>query len=118
MCLLAAASRYDGGWFVEEIILWETDGETIRACELALHEALKELGLKAIVTINSELPLIARNQLWERLPVLEIQGLHWSLRPGGAFTVEELTRLFTKVFANRIEGCPNQNSDCSSKEPV
>jgi len=91
----------NGGWPVEEIILWESDCKTIRACEIALHEALKKLGLKAIVTINSEPPLIARNQLWGRLPVLEIQGLHLSLRPGCAFTVEELTRLFKEIFADQ-----------------
>lgn len=88
---------------MEEIILWETDGERIRACQLAVYQALKTLGLQAVVTVNSEPPLIARNQLWNRLPVLEIHGLHWSLCPGRAFTVEEVTRLFTKVLANRIE---------------
>jgi thioredoxin 1 len=89
---------------MEQIILWESRGEIIRACELAVHEALKELGLKAVVTVNSEPPLIGRHHLWERLPVLEIQGLHWSLRPGCAFRVGELKLLFSKVFASRIEG--------------
>jgi len=88
---------------VEEIILWESDGEIIRACELAVYEALKELGLKAIVTVNSEPPLIARNQLWERLPVLEIRGLRWSLRPGQPFTAKQLTRLFAQVFSEQVQ---------------
>ena len=101
---------------MEEIILWESDCKTIRACEIALHEALKKLGLKAIVTINSEPPLIARNQLWGRLPVLEIQGLHLSLRPGCAFTVEELTRLFKKIFANQIQPNHRQNSFAVTKD--
>ena len=88
---------------MEEIILWESNGETIRACELAVYQALKALGLKATVTVNSEPPLISRNQLWERLPVLEIRGLRWSLRPGQPFTAEQLTRLFAKVFSEQIQ---------------
>ncbi len=107
---------------MEQIILWESKGETIRACVLAVHEALKELGLKAVVTVNSEPPLIGRNQLWGRLPVLEIQGLHWSLRPGCAFRAEDLKPLFSKIFADRMEGCPGQNfneaglKECYAKE--
>lgn len=89
---------------MEEIILWESDGETIRACELAVYQALKALSLKARVTINSEPPLISRNQLWERLPVLEIRGLRWSLRPGQPFTAEQLTRLFAKIFLEQVQG--------------
>lgn len=87
---------------MEEILIWESNVERIRACESAVYQALKELGLKARVTVNSEPPLISRNQLWERLPVLEIQGLRWSLHPGRAFTAEQLTRLFGKIFADRI----------------
>ena len=107
---------------MEQIILWESKGETIRACELAVHEALKELGLKAVVTVNSEPPLIGRNQLWGRLPVLEIRGLYWSLRPGCAFRAEDLKPLFTRIFVYRLEGSPGQNSneaglkECKAKE--
>lgn len=81
-----------------EIALWECNSDVIRACETALHEALKKLGLRAVITINCEPPLISRNQLWDRLPVLEIQGLYFSLHPGRPFSVEELTRLFKILF--------------------
>jgi len=94
----------NGHRFVEEIILWESNGEIIRACEAATYQALKALGLKAIVIVNSEPPLISRNQLWERLPVLEIRGLRWSLRPGQPFTAEQLTRLFAKIFLEQGQG--------------
>jgi thioredoxin 1 len=94
---------------MEQIILWESKGETILACQLAVYEALKELGLKAIVTVNSEPPLIGRNQLWGRLPVLEIRGLYWSLRPGCAFRVEDLKPLFSKIFGDRLEECTGRN---------
>jgi len=107
---------------MEQIILWESRGEIIRACELAVHEALKELGLKAVVTVNSEPPLIGRHHLWKRLPVLEIQGLHWSLRPGCAFRVRDLKLLFSKVFASQIERRLGKNlketglKECYAKE--
>jgi thioredoxin 1 len=107
---------------MEQIILWESRGEIIRACELAVHQALKELGIKAIVTVNSEAPLIGRHHLWARLPVLEIQGLHWSLTPGCAFRVGDLKLLFSKVFASQIEGRPCESlkeaglKECFAKE--
>lgn len=85
---------------MEEIIIWETKAETIRACEYAVLQALKELGLKGTIVVNSEPPLISRNQLWERLPVLEIRGQHWSLRPSKSFTKEQLVTLFRKIFRN------------------
>ena len=103
---------------MEEIIIWESNVETIRACETAVHQALKELGLKARVTINSEPPLISRNQLWERLPVLELRDQRWSLHPGRAFTAEQLIRLFTKVFADQMEEGPGPNSAVNSTKPL
>ena len=107
---------------MEQIILWESRGEIIRVCELSVHEALKELGLKATVTVNSEPPLIGRNQLWGKIPVLEIRGLNWSLRPGCAFRTEDLKPLFSKIFADLIEGRPDRNfgeaglKECKAKE--
>ncbi|MHB1414935.1 MAG: hypothetical protein ACYC1C_06750 [Chloroflexota bacterium] len=99
---------------MEEIIIWESSVETIRACEIAVYHALKELGLKAQVTVNSEPPLISRNQLWDRLPVLEIQGLRWSLHPGEPFTAAQLTSLFRKIFADQIQA--NQGSEADSSQ--
>ena len=101
---------------MEQIILWESDGETIRACELAVYKALKELGLKATVTVNSEPPLIGRNQLWGRLPVLEIQGQWWSFHPGRAFTAEQVTRLFMGIFLDRISPCSVPDEDAGQKD--
>ena len=96
---------------MEQIILWESNGEVIRACEVAVLQALKELGIKATLTVNSEPPLIGRNQLWDRLPVLEIRGLHWSLRPGRAFRVEELMPLFAKIFTDQLQECPSRSTE-------
>jgi hypothetical protein len=94
---------------MEEIILWECNIERIHATETAVYQALREIGYKARLTINCEMPLLSRHQLWNRLPVLEIRGLRWSLRPGRAFTTEELTRLFTRIFID-------QNLMCSAKD--
>jgi len=92
---------------MEEIILWESNMERIHACESAVYRALKELGLKARVVINSETPLISRQELWERLPVLEIRDQRWSLHPGVAFTPDQLVRLFRKIFAEDMAAsCP------------
>ena len=89
-----------------QIVIWESRGEIIRACERSVCQALKELNLKGTVIINSEPPSIARNQLCARLPVLEIDDMYWSLRPGCAFEVCDLKRLFSKLFADQIAGRP------------
>jgi len=85
---------------LEEIILWESDVNIINPSLDAIHRALKVLGIKATVIINSEPPLISRNQLWDRLPVIELRGLRWSLHPGMAFTETELTRLLQKILVD------------------
>ena len=83
---------------METIIIWDDKAARARECEIAASQALKELGLKIPILVNSEAPLISRNQLWNRLPVLEIKGDHWSLKPGQAFTKQQLVKLFGKLF--------------------
>ena len=90
---------------MEEIILWECNIERIHGCETAVYQALREIGYKARLTINCEIPLLSRHQLWDRLPVLEIRGQRWSLCPGRAFTAEQLTRLFTRIFIDQNLAC-------------
>lgn len=91
---------------MEEIIIWEAGAETIRACERAIFEALRELGLKGTVIVHSEPPLISRNALWDRLPVLEIRGQYWSLTPGRPFSKEQLVRLFQRLFCSEKQTDP------------
>ena len=83
---------------METIIIWDNKTERARESEIAVSQALIELGLKMSITVNSEAPLISRNQLWNRLPVLEIKGVHWSLKPGQTFTKQQLVKLFKKLF--------------------
>lgn len=101
-----------------QIVIWESRGEIIRACERSVCQALKELNLKGTVTINSEPPSIARNRLCARLPALEIDDMFWSLRPGCAFEVCDLKRLFSKLFADRIgeQPIPRENGRLASNE--
>jgi hypothetical protein len=101
---------------MEEIILWECNIERIHAIETAVYQALREMGYKARLTINSEMPLLSRHQLWERLPVLEIRGQRWSLCPGRAFTAEQLTRLFTGIFIDQNLACSVPDAGDSQKD--
>jgi hypothetical protein len=41
---------------MEEIILWESNGETIWACEVAIYWTPKALNVEALVTVSSEPP--------------------------------------------------------------
>lgn len=101
---------------MEEILLWECNIERIHAIETAVYQALREIGYKARLTINCETPLLSRHQLWDRLPVLEIRGQRWSLRPGMAFTTEQLTRLFTMIFIDQNSTCSVPDADDSRKD--
>jgi hypothetical protein len=101
---------------MEEIILWESNIERIHDSETAVYQALRKIGYKARLTINSEMPLLSRHQLWERLPVLEIRGQRWNLFPGRAFTVEQLTRLFTRIFIDQDLTCSSPDADAGQKD--
>lgn len=101
---------------MEEIILWECNIERIHATETAVYQALREIGYKARLTINCEMPLLSRHRLWDRLPVLEIRGQHWSLCPGRAFTAEQLTRLFTRIFMGQNLTCSFPDADAGQKD--
>jgi hypothetical protein len=100
---------------MEEIVLWECNIERIHAIETAVYQALRKIGYKARLVINSEMPLLSRHQLWERLPVLEIRGQRWSLCPGQAFTAEQLTRLFTRIFIDETLTCTAANAESEPK---
>jgi len=83
---------------MQRITLWENDPARLQACQLAIQQALKDLGLRAVVMVQSEPPLISRSGLGERLPVLEIRSQYWSLHPGQAFTAQEIRQLLKKLF--------------------
>lgn len=83
-----------------QIIIWDNEADRIAEIDKNLHLALKQLSVRAIVTINSEPPLIAREQLLERMPVIEIYGKYWSLKPGKAFSKKECISLLREIITS------------------
>ncbi len=81
-----------------KIVVLDHQLDRMRECEQAVQQAVRELGLKADVTMVSEPPYLARMNVWDRLPALEINGMIWSLRPGEPFTGSEIARLLRKHF--------------------
>ncbi len=65
-----------------EISIWDIKPERIAEINKNLRAALYEAGMKANIMIMSEPPLVARMNLTEKVPLLEIDGMYWSLKPG------------------------------------
>jgi len=82
------------------IVVLDHQLDRMRECEQAVHQAVRELGLKAEVTMVSEPPYLARLNVWDRLPALEIDGMIWSRKPGEAFSVSEIVGLLRKHYAD------------------
>lgn len=68
-----------------KITIWDLDARRIASIERKLYEAMKEYGVKGVVVSQSEPPLVSRMNLTGRIPVLEVEGLFWSQRPGIEF---------------------------------
>jgi hypothetical protein len=79
-----------------KIIIWDNDQQRIAEIDSNLHAALNELKLKAVILSNSEPPLLARENLLSRLPLIEIAGRYWSMHPGVAFRKADCIRLLSK----------------------
>jgi hypothetical protein len=81
-----------------KVVIWDNDPQRIAAIDRNLQAAAIELGLKLLILSNAEPPSIARENLLERLPVLEIAGRHWSRRPGYAFSRADCVALLSKFI--------------------
>jgi hypothetical protein len=79
-----------------KIIIWDNDQQRIAEIDSNLQAALNELNLKAVILSNSEPPLLARENLLSRLPLLEIAGRYWSMHPGVAFSKADCICLLSK----------------------
>ena len=79
-----------------KITIWDTDARRIAEIDRNLQAALFELKIQALVLSNSEPPLLARENLLGRIPVLEIAGNYWSKTPGKAFSRQECAALLLK----------------------
>jgi len=62
------------------IVIWDTDPDRIARIDKNLHLAFKRLGINGVVTCNAEPPSLARAGLFDKVPVLEIDGKHWRCR--------------------------------------
>lgn len=80
------------------ITVLDTQLDRMRACEKAVHQALNKVGMKAIVTLNSEPPYLARMNIWDRLPALDIDGMIWNKKQGDAFSAEDVVKLLEKYY--------------------
>jgi hypothetical protein len=80
------------------IVILDHDINRIRICENSVQKAVRELGLKAVITQISEPPYLARKNVWEQLPVLEINGLIWSRKSGQAFSKGEVVSLLRNKY--------------------
>ncbi len=83
-----------------EITIWDNDTDRIRVIEANVTRALNSLGMKGVVKIISEPPLISRESLLDRVPVLEILDKYWSLRPQTVITEDQCRDLLSFIFSN------------------
>jgi hypothetical protein len=83
------------------ITIWDNDA--VRAAEIDrnLHSALADFGMDALVLVNSEPPLLARENLLGRVPVLEIAGKYWSKTPGKTLSRQDCVSLLSKLHIDR-----------------
>jgi hypothetical protein len=79
-----------------KIIIWDNNQQRIAEIDSNLQAALNELKLKAVILSNSEPPLLARENLLSRLPLIEMAGRYWSMHPGVAFSKADCIRLLSK----------------------
>ncbi len=79
------------------ITIWDNDAARAAEIDRNLHTALSDLGVDALVLLNSEPPLLARENLLQRVPVLEIAGKYWSKTPGKSFSIQDCVALLAKL---------------------
>ena len=86
---------------IMRLTLYDVEAGRLMQCEKNLQQALREMGLQAAVTCISEPPFLAREQLLDRVPVVEYQDKRWSLTPGKIPGVEQLKTLLA-IMQGRI----------------
>jgi hypothetical protein len=79
-----------------QITIWDNDALRIAEIDRNLQSALSELKAKGLILSNSESPLLARENLIDRVPVLEIAGNYWSKKTGKVFSKAECLSLLSK----------------------
>jgi hypothetical protein len=59
------------------VIIWDTEPARIARIDRNLHLAFRQLGISGVVTCNSDPPSLFRENLFDKVPVLEVDGKHW-----------------------------------------
>ena len=67
----------------------------------SLRGILRELNLRGTVSSLSEPPLMSREGLVGREPVLEIGDAYWSLRPGETISKEACLKLLSRIVQEK-----------------
>ncbi len=84
-----------------DITILDHNFDRLNACEVSVKRALKEVGMKAIVTKVSEPPFLSRLNVWEKLPALQIDGLIWSRKSKEAFSTDEVVKLLKNNYMDK-----------------
>jgi len=79
------------------ITIWDSSAPLILEIEQNLQLAAREEGVALSVNVMSEIPLLNRQDMASRIPVLEIGDLLWTLRPHDTFTLDECRALFRRL---------------------
>ncbi len=82
---------------MHEIIVWDIDTARIMKIHANLTEALNKYGARALITCNSEPPLLSRMQILNKVPLIEIDGLYWSLKADSEPSAEKLLALLQHI---------------------
>lgn len=82
-----------------KIVIWDLYPERIAQIDKNLYLALKKMGMKGLVTSNSEPPSLMRAGIYHRVPALEIDGNFW-MYTNSTPDIEACTQLLNK-FRNR-----------------
>lgn len=80
-----------------KIVIWDIYPERIAQIDKNLHLSFKNLGIKGIVTCNSEPPSLMRAGIFHRVPALEIAGKFWTCSSSTP-SVEACTKLLQKFI--------------------
>jgi len=81
------------------ITIWDNNAARMAEIDHNIHLVLRELKLKGIVNSISEPPLLARENLLNRVPVLEIEEKYWSLKANTVIGQTEIKNLLIKIVS-------------------
>ena len=80
-----------------DITLWDRDATRIADIEKNLRSAMKKLSMQGHIAIMSEPPLLNRMGLINRVPLLEINGMYWSLHVEETIPEADIIDLLTAL---------------------